>query len=149
MARIITYGFLDTRQRLGPLLEQARAKRTADRVTDASRFEPNRHLELAFITAAEGNTEETERLIRTWLREAAGDLAELATQRHYACRALGLAAASSAAVECIRSGLAEPSFVMPFIEPLLPYYDTIRNQPEFAGLLAEIQARLDIPHIKI
>lgn len=38
---------------------------------------------------------------------------------------------------------------MPFIEPLLPYYDTIRNQPEFAGLLAEIQAPLDIPHIKI
>jgi len=141
VARIITYGFLDARHRLGSLLEQARVKRDAARVPDASRFVPNRHLELAFITAVEGNAEEAERLIRTWMREAAGDLAELTNQRHYACRALGMAAASSAAVECIRSALAEPSFVMPFIEPLMPYYDTIRTQPGFVELVAEIQAR--------
>ena len=94
---------------------------------------------MAFVTGAEGNTEETERLVRIWLREATRDLAELAGRRHYACRALGMDAAVSAAVECVRSGLAEPSFVMPFVEPFLPYYDSIRNDPEFVEFLAEIQ----------
>jgi hypothetical protein len=49
-----------------------------------------------------------------------------------------MASASSAAVECIRSGLAEPSLVMPFVEPFLPYYDSIRNEPEFVDLLTEL-----------
>ena len=42
---------------------------------------------------------------------------------------------------CRSTAAAEASFVIPLIEPLLPYYDTIRKQPGFARLLAEIQAR--------
>ena len=42
------------------------------------------------------------------------------------------------AVGCIRIGLAEASFVMPFMEPYLPYYDSIRDEPAFVELLAEI-----------
>jgi len=76
--------------------------------------------------------------VRAWLREATRDLAELTVLRHHACRALGLAGAASAAVECLRSGLAEPSQVMPFIEPFLPYYDSLRNDPVFVEFLAEI-----------
>jgi len=50
-----------------------------------------------------------------------------------------MAAATTAAVQCIRTGLLEPSLVMPFMEPYLPYYDSIREHPEFVSLLAEIQ----------
>jgi hypothetical protein len=50
-----------------------------------------------------------------------------------------MAAAVSAAVECVRSGLSELSFVMPFVEPFLPYYDSMRNDPGFVEFLAEIQ----------
>ena len=78
---------------------------------------------------------------RAWQREASSDLAALAMTRHHAFRALGLAAAASAAVECIRSGLIEPSLVMPFLEPFLPYYDSIRSEPEFAELLRQIQSQ--------
>jgi len=28
---------------------------------------------------------------------------------------------------------------MPFLEPLLPYYDSMREDPRFTGFLAEIE----------
>jgi hypothetical protein len=141
LARIITYGFLDTPDRLAPFLVEARAKLESEPQSGPVYWSANRHLALALVTAAEGNTEEAERLVRVWQREASRDLAELVNLRHFACRALGLAAAASAAVECIRSGLEEPSLVMPFLEPFLPYYDSIRNEPEFVELLTHLQAR--------
>jgi hypothetical protein len=142
LARIITYGFLHARDQLAPLLIEARAKLDSEPESGLNSWASgtNRNLALAFVTAAEGDTEEAERLVRVWLREASRDLAKLTVLRHQACRALGMAAASSAAVECIRSGLTEPSWVMPFVEPFLPYYDSIRDQPEFVDLLAKIQA---------
>lgn len=54
-------------------------------------FHANQYLAMAFVTAVEGNTPETERLVRVWLREATQDHAELAGLRHHACRALALA----------------------------------------------------------
>lgn len=50
-----------------------------------------------------------------------------------------MAAAVSAAVDCLRSGLAEQSQVMPFVEQFLPYYDSMRNDSRFVEFLAEIQ----------
>jgi hypothetical protein len=44
-------------------------------------------------------------------------------------------------VECIRAGVEAPSYVMPFIEPYLPYYDSMRNEPAFLALPAEIQGQ--------
>ncbi|MGK2924213.1 MAG: winged helix-turn-helix domain-containing protein [Lysobacterales bacterium] len=140
LARIITYGFLDKPDRAAPFLVEARAKLESETQPGPVYWGAIRYLALAFVTAAEGNADESERLVRAWQREAARDLAELAVKRHHACRALGLAVAASAAVECIRSGLAEPSLVMPFVEPFLPYYDSIRNEPAFVDLVTEIQA---------
>lgn len=50
-----------------------------------------------------------------------------------------MAAAAPAAVECLRSALAEPSKVVAFIEPFLPYYDSLRTDPGFADLLLEVE----------
>ncbi len=96
------------------------------------------NLDMALLTAAEGNTAETERLIRRWRRGAAEDIAEQAHARHHTCRILEMARATAAAVECIRTGLAEPSLVMPFMEPFLPYYDSMREEAEFVDLLADL-----------
>jgi TolB-like protein/DNA-binding winged helix-turn-helix (wHTH) protein len=139
VSQVVTYWFLRASDRLEPLLAQGRSYLDASRNANGDFQDNNQYLVMAFVTAAEGNREETERLIRHWRREAGKDLAELVNLRHQACRALGMAAATSAAVECIRAGLAAPSLVMPFVEPYLPYYDSMRNEAEFVDLLAEIQ----------
>jgi len=41
-------------------------------------------------------------------------------------------------VKCIRTGLAEPNLVFPFFEPVLSSYDSIRDEPEFVELLADL-----------
>ena len=101
-------------------------------------FEPNVHLNKAYISAAQEDTAETERLVRTWFRGAVRDLAQRLNLRHHACRALGMAAAAAAAVECLRSAFEEPSWAHPFIEPFLPYYDSIRNHSQYVEFLAEL-----------
>ncbi len=139
---IINYWFLQASDRLDPLLIQGRLKLDERRDSDDDFLIDMEYLLImAFLSAAEGNTQETEHLIRAWQRAATEDLATLANLRHYSCRALGMAAATTAAVQCIRTGLVEPSLVMPFMEPYLPYYDLIRDEPEFVGLLADIQGK--------
>lgn len=137
--KISTFWFLQAIDRLEPLLRQEQAFLAEIENSDGNFPVNDVTLLMAYISAAEGNREDTKRSIRAWQREAGKDPANLTNRFHYACRALGIAAATAAAVDCIRSGLVKPSFVMPFIEPWLPYYDSIRDQPEFIGLLAEIQ----------
>ena len=48
-----------------------------------------------------------------------------------------MAGATAEAVRCIREAIAEASELRPFVEPFSPYYDSIRNEPEFVELLAE------------
>jgi len=138
--QIVTYWFMQRSNRLAEVLIQARALLDKIRNSDGDFRNRNANLDMAVVTAAEGNTEETELLIRRWRRGVTEDLTDLAYIRHRACRMLGMARATAAAVECIRTGLAEPSFIMPFMEPFLPYYDSMRDEPEFVELLAEIEA---------
>ena len=136
---IITYMLLHNTGRLDQLLSHARNELDEARDVDGNYLDGNQNLTEAFVSAAEGNRQETERLVRVWMRLASEDLAELANMRHFSCRALGMAGATVAATECIRTSLVEPSAVMPFVEPFLPYYDSIREQAEFVDLLTEIQ----------
>ena len=98
------------------------------------------NFDMALVTAAEGNREETELLIRRWRRGSVGDETERAAVHHFICRLYGMVAATEQAVDCIRTGLVEPSNVTPFIEPFLPYYDSIRDEPLFVELIADIDA---------
>jgi len=52
-----------------------------------------------------------------------------------------MAGAAALAVECIRTGITEPSPVMPFFEPYLPFYDPIRDVPLFVELLADLERK--------
>ena len=139
LARAITLQLQDARDPPNPALVEARGRVARARETGFYTTPSNAYLATALATAVGGDTGRTERLVRTWLREAARDVPQLVNHRHYACRALGMAAAVAAAIECLRSGLAEPSLVMPFLEPLLPYYDSMREDPRFTGFLAEIE----------
>jgi hypothetical protein len=93
---------------------------------------------MAALVGIQGNVNESERLIKLWLGPEQFDWAERNEFRHEACRVLGMIAATQAAVKCIRDGLKEPSHVHPFLEPYLPFYDSIRDQSEFIEMLADI-----------
>jgi hypothetical protein len=112
---------------------------------DGVAFDYVMNLDMALVTAAEGKTEETERRIWRLLNGAEKDLAARVLYLHEACWRLGMAGAAEAAVNCIRTGLGEPSYVMPFLEPYLPYYDAIREDPAFVALLAELDDEVSNP----
>jgi hypothetical protein len=92
----------------------------------------------ALVAAVLGDSEESKRLVRSYLRASEQDWTARALFLHGECATLGIAGAADAAVDCLRTGLEEPSFVLPFRDPYLPYYDGIRNDPAFVELLAEL-----------
>ena len=141
LAGVITDRFRDADAGRPPVQAPAEPERklARKRAQGLIEFEPNVYLARAYISAAHGNTAETERLVRAWFRGSVRDLAQRLNLRHHTCRALGMAAAASAAVECLRSAFEEPGWAHPFIEPFLPYYDSIRNDSLFVELLAELQ----------
>ena len=97
-----------------------------------------RAIALAAFAALEGDAEAAERFIQQYYRGSGTDWAYRAHNRDFTCQILGVAGAADAAVQCIRDGLEEPSYVMPFLEPQLPFYDPIRNEPVFVELTEEL-----------
>ena len=134
---IETYWAMGDADRLAELVADAR-KTIARAGTDEALFNSRTTLSIALLEAVEGNSEEAERQIRNWYRNSKQDLTERAVMWNLACRTLGIAGVAEAAVACIRKGLEQPSEVMPFIEPHLPYYDTIRTEPVFVELLEQL-----------
>ncbi|WP_162846027.1 winged helix-turn-helix domain-containing tetratricopeptide repeat protein [Seongchinamella sediminis] len=98
------------------------------------------YLSLALIAIAERDAAAARQWIQRWEHNTPVDRAERMNRRHDACRVLGMAADAAAAAQCIGVGLAEASLVMPFMEPWLPFYDSVRQSPEFAALLAQLES---------
>jgi hypothetical protein len=144
VSQIVTYWFLQSGDRLEELVARGRVRLEETRNSQGGFADFNQYLLLALFAAVEGDGAETQRLVRVWRRAADDDLAELTNIRHFACRILGMAADSAAAVKCIRDALAEPSVVMPFVEPYLPYYDPIREDPEFIELIPSGARRVGV-----
>jgi tetratricopeptide (TPR) repeat protein len=144
-SQVVTYWFTRRDDKLKVLIGEARAELEKSRNANGDFRNRLTYAMMALLTAAEGKTEETEILIRRWRRGAVNDKTELAAFHHEPCRMLGMAHATTSAIECIRTGLVEPSYVVPFIEPFLPYYDSMRDEPEFVELLAEIDSAANSP----
>jgi hypothetical protein len=138
LARIITEHLRNRPAHGSAALLAARRQLEADGKGAVWAFTSNAHLAAAYAMAVEGNQAETERLVRVWSREANADLAERFARRHHACRALGMAAAVSATLDCLQSAFAEPSAAVSFIEPFLPYYDKLRDDPRFIEFVTEL-----------
>jgi TolB-like protein/tetratricopeptide (TPR) repeat protein len=144
-SQIVTYWIMGRDDKLKAVIGEAREDLEKSRNANGDFRNRITYGLMALLTAAEGKTEETERLIRRWRRDAVDDKTEVAAFRHLTCRMLGMAHATTSAIECIRTGLVEPSDVIPFIEPFLPHYDSMRDEPEFVELLAEIDAAAKSP----
>lgn len=136
--RIVTHMLLGQDEMLEEVVAELRPELEQSRNSDGAFDEVFLYMDMALLATTEGKVEETARLIRQWRRRAAGDAADLAMSWTYACQVLGLVGAAAEAVECIRTGLVEPSNVHPFYEPYQPYYDPIREEPEFIELLEEV-----------
>ena len=121
------------------LLPEARAF-LDQRVPDGTQFDTRALLGAARLATYEGNTEEAERLLRRWYREGASDVPERVQFADFVCQTLAMAGAAEAAVECLRDAFVQPSYAMPFLEPYLPFYDRIREEPVFVELVAELEA---------
>lgn len=135
---ILTYWALGDTDRLAELVAEGRESISLLGTTD-DLLDTDAILSVALLAAVEGKTEETERLVQSWYRGAGTlDLAGRVVNWDKACQNLGIAGAAEAAVKCIREGLEQPSTIMPFIEPHLPFYDPIRNEPVFIELVEEL-----------
>ncbi|MFT5139373.1 MAG: TolB-like protein [Lysobacterales bacterium] len=135
---ILTYWFMDDQSKLDELLPEARSYMESLKQDDGSFSNSASYLSLALVAAAEGNAEETLQLFRGWQELNRDDWAGRITQRDRACPLLGMVGATTAAVNCIRLGMQEPSYIFPFQEVYSPFYDPIRDEPEFIELIAEI-----------
>jgi TolB-like protein len=136
-ATIVTYFFTGD-DRLDAALEEGR-KSIARLGTTEELLGTPAALSLATITAVEGDTHETERLVRSWYEGGGLDWPARVSAREITCHILGMAGAAEAAVECIRLGLEEPSSIIRFIEPYLPFHDPIREHPAFVELVKELE----------
>ena len=139
VSQIITYWFLRYEDRLSELLPAARAFLERSRESDGDFMNYGTYLIIALIDAAEGRTEEAEKNVQRLLRDARQDMTNYSEEADQACKILGMAGATEEAVDCLREAFSKPSFAFPFLEPYLPYYDPIRNEPAFVELLAEGQ----------
>ena len=139
IVRIITWWFLGYENRLSELLPAARAFLEHSRDSAGNFINVETYSELALIAAAEGNTDEAQRLVRRSLYESRHDTTLQMITLDNACKILGMAGATAAAVDCLRKAFSRPSFAHPFLEPYLPYYDAMRDEPEFVEMLAEIE----------
>jgi TolB-like protein len=134
---IITYWALDDADRIAELVVEAR-KSIARLGTTEELLGTQAMMSVAMLAAIEGDTAETERLVQSWFQGIGQDWATRVLGRDKICQPLGMAGATEAAVKCIRDGLEEPSQIMPFLEPNLPFYDPIRNEPLFVELVEEL-----------
>lgn len=132
------YYFLGKREELKLASSQMRSLIDSRRAPDGSIRILSTILDLALVEAAEGNADEAMRLVRHWRRSESADLAGLIERRSMSCGILGMAGATVEAVKCLRESFEEPSYAMPFIDPFYPHYDSIRDEPEFVELVAEI-----------
>lgn len=141
LARLITRWFQEPSESVRASAAALRRDLVEAGPLTRSDFSGRHSLALGVTAAVQGRGEDALRFVRTWFREAPIDQAELVHGRHVACRVLGMAGAATEAVECLRRGVVEPSLVMPFLEPHLPYYDSIRSDSTFVRWMEESSAQ--------
>jgi TolB-like protein len=124
-------------ERVAALVAEARGEFARQGTVDDMLDQPS-VLSVALLAAVEGDREETRRLTDAWHRGKGQDLASRLGGLQYVCQTLGISGAAEAAVNCIREGLEQPNSIAPFIEPHLPFYDPIRNEPVFVELVQEL-----------
>jgi len=136
--RIFTYWLMQDETSLAQGLVQWNTRLENGR-NDSGEFRDSRsYIGAAMLSGVQGDSTESVQEIEQWYRHKPIDWANRARGGHNACRILGMVTATSAAVKCIKEGLEQASLIMPFWEPYLPFYDSIRDELEFIEMLVEI-----------
>ena len=130
-------GHLTRSEELEPLLAAAK-EAVYENATEEELASGSPLIAIAMFAALEGRTDDAVTSIRQWRQGIGTDWAGRILWRHVVCQVLGMAGAADAAVECIREGLEEPSEIAPFMDPYLPTYDAVRDDPAFVELVEEL-----------
>lgn len=136
--RITTYWLMNDEARLTDGMSLWSRKLESDQDESGGFFHPDSYIYAALLAGIQGETNESERLIGRFFHRKPIDWWFRIYYRSDACRVLGMIAATDAAEQCIRDGLQEKSHVAAFIEPYLPFYDSLQDKPAFTKMLAEI-----------
>jgi TolB-like protein len=131
---IITYWFLRDSEKLEKLVAESYAE--LERVE-----KPGRRIDLTrgLLAAVTGDVASTREHVGRWARGSAmDDVPEKMSGWNISCQIYGIAGAAKEAADCIREGLEFPSWLMPFLEPKLPFYDGVRDEPVFRELVEEL-----------
>jgi len=135
MAEAFTYWASGKKDLLDEAVLRGKTHLDRSRSPDGSFEHKDLVMDVALLAAVEGESDGAERLMHQGMRAMEEDKASMSGYRQIGCRIFGVAKATEAAVKCIRGALIEPSNALPFQEPFLPYYDSIRGEPEFIELL--------------
>ena len=138
MGEAFTYWASSKEDLLDEAVLRGRTHLDKSRSADGSFEHKDLIMDVALLAAVDGDAEDAERFMHQGLRAMSEDQAGMSGYRQLGCWIFGIAKATEAAVKCIRDALVEPSTALPFLEPLLPYYDSIRGEPEFTELLTDL-----------
>ena len=138
MAEAFTYWASGKKDLLDEAVLRGNTHLDKSRSPDGSFEHKDLIMDVALLTAVDGDAEDAERFMHQGMRAMSEDQASMSGYRQLGCWIFGIAKATEAAVKCIRDALVEPSAALPFQEPLLPYYDSIRGEPEFIELLTDL-----------
>ena len=140
-AALLTYWLMQDSERLAAEVAAAHSRLDLALAENPGMEEtPQVFFARIMLAALEGEAAQTLRLYQRWEQRSVNDWTERMTNRGEMCMLLAISGNGAQAAQCLRKGIREPSFVVPFIEPYLPFYDQVRDTPEFAELLAEIEA---------
>lgn len=140
VAKILTYRLLDEAALFQQAMEDAGKHFESSQTWELASEEASINHDLALFEGLRGNKEEAIRYIRQWGQLAVKDATEHAIGWNISCQTLAISDAAEEAVECLRTGFTQPSWTWPFLEPHLPWYDSIRDTPEFVALVADIES---------
>jgi hypothetical protein len=136
--RLVTLLITSDRQGLAATVADAERALGLAGTDTAERWDSVYAQSRVLLALARGDTPLVERELAALQYRVDDDIATEVGERRELCQYLALAGDAEAAVRCLRAGLTRPSRVMPFLDPLLPFYDRIRESPAFQALLAEL-----------
>lgn len=90
------------------------------------------------IMIAENNEAKAREAIMELREMMRNDVANRIGYSDILCSAFAMTNRATETVDCLRDAMSRPSSVRIFIEPLLPYYDRVRDTPEFQLLLDDL-----------
>jgi hypothetical protein len=94
--------------------------------------------DMLMLDVLDGNVEQALLGLRAWERDSLSDWAVRTADREMVCGMYGILGLAREAVDCLRTGLEEPSLVEPFMSPWIPFFDRVRDTPEFQAFIAEL-----------